>query len=109
MKKCLRGRGSEQENVHDLLRVGDSTWSPRVQSAIQEFFNDEEPTAPSTLMKQWNIALQRRTQSSQVKALRSEGHVFDVTSLPMGWRLLVSWRLTLPLFYFSRAFMQQTG
>ena len=55
-----------------------------MQSAIQEFFNDEEPTGPSTLMKQWNIELQCRAQSSQVKALRSEGQCIGRDSFAYG-------------------------
>ena len=51
---------------------------------IQEFFNDEETTGPSTLMKQWDIALQCRAQSSQAKALRSEGQCIGRDSFAYG-------------------------
>ena len=40
---------------------------------IQEFFKARSRAGPSTLMKQWNIVLQCRAQSSQVKVLTSVG------------------------------------
>ena len=52
---------------------------------IQEFFNGKERTGPSTLMKQWNMVLQCRAQSSQVKVLHSIGlAAIGRDSLPMG-------------------------
>ena len=44
--KCLRDRGIDKQGVHDLVLVGGSTRTPKVQSMIQEFFNGKERTGP---------------------------------------------------------------
>ena len=46
-EKCLRDRGIDMRNVHDVVLVGGSTRIPIVQKMIQEFFNGKDPTDPS--------------------------------------------------------------
>ena len=57
VEKCLRYRGIEQKNMHDLVLVGGSTRIPKVQSMIQEFFNDKEPNTSINPVKQWDMIL----------------------------------------------------
>ncbi len=61
VEKCLRDRGVEQEDLHDLVLVG---VPPESQSAIQdpEFFNDKETNRLKI------IAWCRRQRSSVLKA-----------------------------------------
>ena len=42
-EKCLRDRGIDKRNVHDVVLVGGSTRIPIVQKMIQEFFNGRDP------------------------------------------------------------------
>ena len=54
----------EQEHTHDLALVGTRPGS-QVQSMAQEFFDSKEPNKSINLVKQWNVVLQYRAQSSQ--------------------------------------------
>ena len=53
---------------------------------IQEFFSGKDPNRPINMMKQWNMVLQVRAQSSQVEVFCKVQDLLlsDVTPLPMG-------------------------
>ena len=43
VEKCLRDSGIDKRNVHEVVLVGGSTRTPKVQPMTQEFFNGKGP------------------------------------------------------------------
>ena len=63
---------------------------PESQSTSHEpeSFNDKEPNRSSTLVKQWNMVLQCRAQSSRRGSPQYRTCCYWTDPLPMVWRLL---------------------
>ena len=60
---------------------------------IQQFFNSKEPSRPSTLVKQWNVALQCRVQSTGEVSSQAQNLLLLDVNLAYSWR---------PIYYRER-------
>ena len=86
VEKCLRDSGIDKRNVHEVVLVGGSTRTPKVQPMIQEFFNGKEPCKsidPDEAVAfgaAVQAAILTREGSSQVQDLL----LLDVTPMSMG-------------------------